>query len=773
MSVIILSGVPASSSHSSSLTTGGLTLTLPDATYGPLSTSQVTGLDSTILDLQTNVTDLLNNFVTGPIIAGATTASGAEWGVNTTTGLVFYASGGVWVATGPTAADAIPPAATDAVGAIGVLTTEFALEDHKHPEAAVSADALNSLSVGTDGLHYFKGLFNNLTATTAPIVTDDTASNYVVGSIWVDETNDNAYIAVDITTGAAVWLQISNTTSSLTVADAIPPAADDATGAIGAITTQFATEDHKHPAQGISADANNSLSVGADGLHTLNTSTFMADAISPTADDATGAIGSIDQAAREDHKHPAQGISADAVGTNLITLGGTDGLHLLDTSTFMADGIAPVSDDATGAIGSIDQAAREDHKHPAQGISADANNSLSVGADGLHYAAAVSTAADAISPAATDAVGAIGVLTTEFALEDHKHPAQGISADANNSLSVGADGLHYAAATIDEVIEFAGNLAGAPITTGNRFGINNLNGDMFYVDSATPTVWSAAASSAASNITNTPAGNISATDVQTALDELDTEKLSIAGGTMTGVLDMGGQTITNLVGPFDISDVHMFTATEYQTGLGGNGFLINATAAPVATTPTYSFVGAPTTGMWWNLGDIAFSISGTDQFVIGAADIDVVNKRIVQVADPVNAQDAVTLNYVDGLNINRVVGSATGVDLRTLATTNIYTVPVGKTLIITQIIMVAATNTPGTPSDPVISFGIDGATTSVVNNSTSNWGGISGAANQVIYLTPDDGAASPNAGSIVNITVNTAAGHSTLTGDIYIMGFEL
>lgn len=40
----------------------------------------------------------------------------------------------------------------------------------------------------------------------------------------------------------------------------------------------------------------------------------------------------------------------------------------------------------------------------------------------------------------------------------------------------------------------------------------------------------------AANISNSPAGNVSATTVQTAINELDTEKLDKSGGTMTGAL---------------------------------------------------------------------------------------------------------------------------------------------------------------------------------------------------------------------------------------------
>jgi len=50
----------------------------------------------------------------------------------------------------------------------------------------------------------------------------------------------------------------------------------------------------------------------------------------------------------------------------------------------------------------------------------------------------------------------------------------------------------------------------------------------------------------ASAISNVPAGSIAATDVQAALNELDTEKLAKAGGTMSGNIAMGGNKVTGL-----------------------------------------------------------------------------------------------------------------------------------------------------------------------------------------------------------------------------------
>ena len=48
----------------------------------------------------------------------------------------------------------------------------------------------------------------NLTATTAPTVTDDAAAGYDVFSPWVDVTAGNLYWCVDTTIGAAVWKQV-------------------------------------------------------------------------------------------------------------------------------------------------------------------------------------------------------------------------------------------------------------------------------------------------------------------------------------------------------------------------------------------------------------------------------------------------------------------------------------------------------------------------------------------------------------------------------------
>jgi len=47
-------------------------------------------------------------------------------------------------------------------------------------------------------------------ATAAPAVTNDTTEGYAVNSLWIDITNDKAYICVDASDGAAVWIEITS-----------------------------------------------------------------------------------------------------------------------------------------------------------------------------------------------------------------------------------------------------------------------------------------------------------------------------------------------------------------------------------------------------------------------------------------------------------------------------------------------------------------------------------------------------------------------------------
>jgi len=52
---------------------------------------------------------------------------------------------------------------------------------------------------------------NNLAAAVAPAVGNDSSQGYSVGSHWVDTTANKAYICVDASVGAAIWLEVGST----------------------------------------------------------------------------------------------------------------------------------------------------------------------------------------------------------------------------------------------------------------------------------------------------------------------------------------------------------------------------------------------------------------------------------------------------------------------------------------------------------------------------------------------------------------------------------
>jgi len=70
-------------------------------------------------------------------------------------------------------------------------------------EADVSAyDGLIRIAGGSTS-----SLKSNFSASAAPTTSDDSGSGYVVGSRWIDTTNDKEYVCVDNTASAAVWAE--------------------------------------------------------------------------------------------------------------------------------------------------------------------------------------------------------------------------------------------------------------------------------------------------------------------------------------------------------------------------------------------------------------------------------------------------------------------------------------------------------------------------------------------------------------------------------------
>lgn len=58
-------------------------------------------------------------------------------------------------------------------------------------------------------------LQNNLSASSAPTVNDDSTAGYAVGSVWIDTTGDEAYRCLDATATSAVWVKTTLSTDEM------------------------------------------------------------------------------------------------------------------------------------------------------------------------------------------------------------------------------------------------------------------------------------------------------------------------------------------------------------------------------------------------------------------------------------------------------------------------------------------------------------------------------------------------------------------------------
>jgi hypothetical protein len=129
--------------------------------------------------------------------------AGNSWATWATLGITSVAGGDHGTLTGLSDDDHPQYLLESLLDAKGDLIGATAADTPARVPVGANGSSLRANSGASTG---FEWQLNKLDATAAPAVTDDSGDGYSVGSVWIDVTGDDAYICVDATAGAAVWI---------------------------------------------------------------------------------------------------------------------------------------------------------------------------------------------------------------------------------------------------------------------------------------------------------------------------------------------------------------------------------------------------------------------------------------------------------------------------------------------------------------------------------------------------------------------------------------
>ena len=230
----------------------------------------------------------------------------------------------------------------------------------------------------------------------------------------------------------------------------------------------------------------------------------------------------------------------------------------------------------------------------------------------------------------------------------------------------------------------------------------------------------------ASNVSVTPVGNISATNVQTAIQELDTEKLPIAGGTITGNLEIGTAGSLTFEGS---------TANTFETTLS----VVDPTADRTIALP---------------------NISGT---VITTGDTGTVTSTMLLdgtiLNEDINASAAIAYSKLATLtSANIIVGSSANVATSTAVTGDISISNTGVTAIASDVIVNADINASAAIADTKLATI---ATAGKVSNSATT----AASANTASAIVARDASGNFTAGTITAAVTGAASSNVLKAGD--------
>lgn len=158
------------------------------------------------------------------------------------------------------------------IGVASLQTSLGAFNGSLIPDNQTIKQALQALETAYETIN-ITGQFAGSASTFAGLPTTTADGKPINNSDWAILTTDDGanQAGIYVYNGSAYVMAAEIPDQFAAAATNVSPRADSATGSVGT-QTRYAREDHKHAAQSVSADAGNLLIVGTDGLHKLTSS---------------------------------------------------------------------------------------------------------------------------------------------------------------------------------------------------------------------------------------------------------------------------------------------------------------------------------------------------------------------------------------------------------------------------------------------------------------------------------------------------------------------
>jgi hypothetical protein len=309
----------------------------------------------------------------------------------------------------------------------------------------------------------------------------------------------------------------------------------------------------------------------------------------------------------------------------------------------------------------------------------------------------------------------------------------------------------------------------------------------------------------------------STSNIQAQIDAITIGSITPAGGTFTGPIFIAngsaaapglGYASANTSGMFlfgadgiglTVSGTRAGTLDSTNLIVGDNttsGQPLMKHSGMGETDPSYAFVGDEDTGMFWPGADsVALAAAGERQVEVSAA-------SGVNLGGPASTNNPVTVSgiFAGIKELGRAQFSVGATSAAAAKTFPIYTVPVGRTAVVTQILVLLTAAvvggggyTGGPPGNNTLemNFGVTGATFDEIVDNTTNtaiWNPGTYDFDTAIQVMPlgfgdntfpaISGSAGADyqayvAGSVVTAWVGTLANLDTFDLDVVVMGYEL